>query len=155
MKFILDSNIYDRIVATPGMTETLQDLCEIGQIEIIKTHIQEDELGLIPDAYKREQTKIVPGKKVPTSGSVWGISKWGEGTWGSGSGNIRISDIQKGNPKYNKDALIATTAAESADVLVTDEKRTLPNRIKATCTRLKVWDFPKFKEYIYSLKNTI
>ena len=63
MKFMLDSNIYDCIVATTRMTETLKDLCDKGHIEIITTDIQEDELGKIPDAHKWKQTEKVPGKK--------------------------------------------------------------------------------------------
>jgi hypothetical protein len=152
MRFMLDSNIYDEIIATPGMTELLNELHQSGQIEIIKTHIQEDELEKIPDSDKRSRIMKVPGTKVRTEGAIWNVSRWGQGTWGSGSGDIKIEDIRKGIAKHSEDALIATTAAVKADILVTNEKR-LSKRIAASGSRIKVWNYADFQKYINTIKK--
>jgi len=148
---MLDSNVYDKIIEQIGMTEVLAALHHSGQIEIIITHIQEDELSRIPNTNKRELVMKVPGNRVTTEGAIWNVSRFGEATFGAGGGDIKIEDIQKGNPNHSEDALIANTAAARADILVTDEK-TLPKRIRTTGSKIKVWDFSEFQEYINKIK---
>lgn len=150
MKFVLDSNIYDKIIATPGMVEVLTNLHESGKIEIIKTHVQEDELSRISDKIKQDLVLQVPGKKVPTEGAILGVSELGGANLGSGSGDIKLEDIRKGSLRHSRDALISATAEVKADALVTDEKR-LPRKIVAIGSKLGVWDYSQFEEYINSI----
>lgn len=133
------------------MTEVLAALHQSGQIEILITHIQEDELSRIPNKTKRELVMKVPGNRVSTEGAIWNVSRYGEATFGSGGGDLKIEDIQKGNPSHSEDALIATTAAAKADILVTDEG-TLPKRIRTSGSKVKVWDFLEFQKYISNIK---
>ncbi|MSO85492.1 MAG: hypothetical protein EXR02_06765 [Rhodospirillales bacterium] len=116
MKIMLDSNVYDQIIARDGFSNRLNEAVQRGHIEILKTHIQDDELTRIPDPEKVRAVSEVPGQEINTSGSVWGVSKWGKSCWGDGPADIKFDDIQRGNSKHTNDALIAITAAAQADV---------------------------------------
>jgi hypothetical protein len=146
---MFDSMVYDKIAATPQMVECLNHLSKEGVIVVLCTHIQEDELAKIPDEQKRDAITKIITKKVTTSGGVLDVSKWNQFTWGNGgSGGVRVDDVRSPSKKHTNDALIATTAAKDADVLVTDERR-LSNRMKAIKAPCEIWGFDKFKEYIF------
>lgn len=149
MKIMLDTQIYDLIVDIPGMAKRLNQLSREGKVLVLYTHIQEDELANIPDEQKRVAIAQIIRKKVVTSGAVYGVSKYGQATYGDGSsGGISISDIRSLSRKHTKDALIATTTARNADVLVTEDKR-LANRIKTLSPSCEVWGFDKLKDYVF------
>ncbi len=142
---MLDTMIYDKVVDTPGMLELLLRLVEEGEVEILATHIQEDELASIPDERKRAEVAKVPRQVIPTSGAVWGTSKWGGATWGDGSeGGVGIDEIRSEKRGHTHDALIATSASANVDVLVTDDNR-LKNRLKDSDARCEVWTFKEFR----------
>jgi len=141
--------VYDKIAATQGMVERLNHLSREGSVTVLSTHIQEDELAKIPDGQKKDAVAKIITKKVATSGGVWGVSKWGRFTWGDGSsGGAAVDDIRSPSKKHTKDALIATTGAKDADVLVTDDRR-LANRMKALNSPCEIWGFDKLKKYIF------
>lgn len=148
MRIMLDTMIYDKIIETPGMTEQLNQLSMEGKIEILSTHIQEDELAAIPDKQKRTAVQAIRRREVPTSGAIWNVSKWGKATWGDGSsGGIAIADIRSPCKGHSHDALIGTTAARDVDVLVTDDGR-LANRMRASKSPCQVWGFARFKAFL-------
>lgn len=148
MKFMFDSMVYDKIVATPQMIERLNHLSREGNVTVLCTHIQKDELAKISDEQKNAVAKIMT-KMVTTSGAVYGVSKYGQCTYGDGSsGGVGVDDIRSPSKKHTKDALIATTAARDADVLVTDDKR-LANRMKTLNSRCEVWGFDELKKHIF------
>jgi len=150
LRIMLDSMIYDEIVAKEGFSRLLEDVVKCGHVVILNTHIQDDQLSEIRKECKREAVAKVPGHKIPTSAAIWGVSKWDEACWGDGAGDIKISDVQRGNPKHSEDALIAVTAASHADVLVTHDTR-FSSRVGATNSKLKVWNFQEFCSFINSL----
>jgi hypothetical protein len=45
-----------------------------------------------------------------------------------------------------------TTADTEADILVTGEKKRLPNRIRDANSKLSVWNFEEFAAHVRSLK---
>ena len=152
MKLMLDTQIYDLIVDTPGMTERLNELSREGKVVVLSTHIQEDELAEIPDKRKRAAVARIVKEKVPTSGAIWDISRWDEGTWGDGSsGGMSIDEVRSPSAGHGKDALIATTAARDADILVTNDTR-LANRVRTLDAPFDVWSFDEFREYVFSVK---
>lgn len=145
---MLDSNVYDEVIAVSGFADRLRAAIETGHIDIVTTPIQRDELGRIPDPAKRAATLDVPGTVISTAGAVWGVSRFDQARYGKGDGDIVYTDIFKGNPRDIEDALIAITAASEADVLVTQEKGKLPKRILAARSKLTVWDFAQLRRYI-------
>jgi hypothetical protein len=85
--FLLDTHIYDEVVTVTGLVELLTRLRETGQVEILQTHIERDELSNNPNVEERDAGLAVPVTPIPTSGAVWGLSKWGQATYGDGAGN--------------------------------------------------------------------
>lgn len=150
-KFMLDTQIYDLIIAVPGFIEQINRLTSNGEVEILCTHIQNDELFNIQDAHKRAEVARIKRRQVTTAGAVYGISKYGMATYGNGSSSgISLNQIRSSSKQHTKDALIATTASRDADVLVTEDKRFFKkfNLISTSCN---VWSFDKFKAYILNL----
>lgn len=171
LKLMLDTNIYDKLDSDVAVNESLKKLIHDQRIELITTHIQEDELAMAPEMTGAESGKIptegfILGvsklgeatigdgsttKKVPTAGAVWGVSKWGEATWGDGSGQgISVDDVKTDKGNHAKDALIATTASHHADYLITEDKR-LIKKLKQSSAKCVVIDFEGLKNLLASL----
>ena len=150
-RVVLDTQIYDMIVAVPGLPERLAHLRAAGSLVILQTHVERDELDAIPDEQKKAAVLAVPVTAMHTSGAVWGVSKWDQATWGGGSGDVKIDDVRSEAANHLRDALIASTAAASADSLVTEDKR-LANRVRAA-SAFPVWDFAQFLAFVESLES--
>ena len=45
LRGMLDSNIFDEIIKTPGLAGQLRSLTASGRLDIVVTHVQEDELA--------------------------------------------------------------------------------------------------------------
>lgn len=154
-KFALDSMVYDRIAADSHVRKKVIDASARALMVLLSTHIQEDQLAATPDPAKRPSLlaalqEIAP-IRVPTAGAVWDLSKWGEATWGDGSDSgIIIGQVDSPARKHTTDALIATTGARDADVLVTDDTR-LRKRVKGFGAKCEVWGFERFKAHVLSL----
>lgn len=119
---MLDTNVYDLIVARPGFTRHLEQAVRARQIDILRTRVQEEEIARIPDAVKRAAMRRVPGRKVETASPA-------PGPWPS------------------EDALIALTAASDADVLVTEDKA-LRARVASEGAGLEVWGFDQLVAFV-------
>jgi predicted nucleic acid-binding protein len=150
MNIMFDTNIYDLIIATPGMAGRLNQLTKEGKLVVLCTHIQEDELARIPDEKKRQAIAEICRKKVTTSGAVWGVSKWDLAPYSPGENTkINIEDIRKGKVEDSKDALIGATSERDADVLVTEDKRFM-DRMKSLNSSCEIWDFAKLQSYLFN-----
>jgi hypothetical protein len=147
---MLDTNAYDEIVARPGFQERLNAAHNAGKVVIVRTHIQEDELASIPDPNKKAAVTEVAGTSVATSGGVFGLSKFDGATFGGGAADVHIGDVATSAGQHMGDALIASSAAAEADVLVTEDRR-LPKRVRLANSKLEVWNFEKFAAYVESL----
>jgi hypothetical protein len=137
---MIDTNIFDKIVATRGMTWNLRRLVRKGTVTILTTHVQEDELADIPSRWLRFRVGRVPHVRIPTSEFVWNASRLDQARLGTGQPFEEI----RGSVTHTKDGLIAATAYAEADVLVTEEGR-LRRRAAAACPNLVVWDFDDFR----------
>ena len=147
---MLDTQIYDLIVSN-SLIKPINKIITEKKIEVLCTHIQNDELQDIPNEKKRALVSQIIRKQVPTSGGVYGVSKYGCATYGDGSGSgISIDQIRSSAKKHTKDALIATTAAKYADVLVTEDNR-FTNRFRKTCSSCEVWSFDQLETYILKI----
>ncbi len=127
---MLDTNVYDRIVARAGFTARLARAVRSGEIEILRTRVQDEEIQRIPDAVRRAAMQKVPFRRIPTNEAAWSA----------------------GNPHPSEDDMIAATAEAAADVLVTEDKD-LGERVKATTRRLEVWRFDQLVGFIEALPD--
>ena len=151
---MIDTNIVDRILAEKGLSGRLRHLHHSGQLTILITHIQQDEIGKTGGTKQKEEkrkkleeaiAKIEP-QVFPTEGFVLGRSRLGLAAIGDGES---IDKFRQGKIKLTNDALIAATAEAKADVLVTENtKHFKSRRIKALGFQFERWDFKRFLEHI-------
>jgi predicted nucleic acid-binding protein len=128
-RLMLDTNVYDLVVARRDLAERLNHAVEDGAIEVLRTRVQEEEIARIPDASRRAAMRRVRGRTVPVSDAPWqGMPRGGA---------------------PSEDALIVATAEESADVLVTED-RELAKQAKAG-GRLEVWRFDQLVGFVENL----
>lgn len=149
MKIVLDSMIFDLIVATDGLSNRIARSVEKGQIKILTTHVQEDQLTAMPGLQKLSKIAEVPREMIPTSVFFLDLSRLGMARLGDRD-DRSIDQIRRGNIEHTPDALIADTAQKYADVLVTEDA-TLAKRVRAEGFSVKVWSFKKLIEFVDSL----
>ena len=148
MRIMLDSNVYDLVVADQVILSAIKRRIADGRLTLVSTHVQRDELSLAPET-KRAALLAIYGMadSVSTTGAVWDVSKWDECSWGSDAISASIVALMAGNPKHAEDALIAATAAGEADVLVTNETR-LASKIQRAGFSVKVWSWSEFVAWL-------
>jgi predicted nucleic acid-binding protein len=150
-RFALDTNVFDRIVEADESLERVQRLVAAGLIEIVVTHVQDDELAEIPDEGKRERIARVPRVQEPTSEFIVGYSRIGMARIGTGAS---LEPLRAGNwNKYTKDALIAATAAWDGVTLVSEERR-LRNRVREELG-LDPWDWARLDTRLRALDSAV
>ena len=79
LRVMLDTNIFDHIIETPGLASHLRSLTASGRLDIVVTHVQEDELAGIQDTEKRRAIHQVPRRLVPTADLVLDVSRFWTG----------------------------------------------------------------------------
>ena len=154
-RIAFDSNVLDAILASPRLVQAIQRAATAGELLLVSTHVQEDELAATPDEERRASLlalyRALPITTVATYGFVIGVSRVGMARIGDGSRTgVAIDDLDSKGRKHRRDALIGVTAAGEADVLVTCERR-LRRRMKAARAPCEVWDFDEFREYVLSI----
>lgn len=150
MRVMLDSHIHDLIVGNPALREVVDTAQAAGKLTLVSTHVQHDELSRISDEQKRDAVLGIPVESQPTKGIVWGVSSWKGAHWGDKADGQIINHIMKGKLADAEDALIAATAAKTADVLVTNDGR-LRKRIRSSGSPLRVWTSEEFASWLQSL----
>jgi len=150
MRFMLDTMIFDHVVADAPFAEALRVAAEAGQITIVTTHVQEDQIAAIPDADKREAVLRIPRSVVPTTGFALDVSRLGMARFADEQTSATIERIGQRHPKNVKDALIAATACDEADALVTEDK-TLRKRIVREGLKVSVLTFEEFRYHVWPL----
>jgi hypothetical protein len=101
-RFLIDTQIFDRIVENAATMELVQRLVDGGKIEVISTHVQRDELANIADAARGERANRVPTTDVPTYGSVVDVSRLGMARLGPArSGSAKVRKAQRSGTSPN------------------------------------------------------
>jgi len=153
-RIAFDSCVLDAIEASLGLLQAIQRAAASGELILVSSHVQEDELTATPDEERRAKLlalyRALPKVSVATHGGVYGVSRYGGGRYGDGSWTgVSIDDLDTQSFRHRPDALIGVTAAGQADVFVTcdDRLRRRMRRAKAPC---EVWDFDQFRQYVLS-----
>ncbi len=150
LRIMLDTMICDRLIATP-MLNQLNELVAFGELDILTTHVQEDELAGIRDPSKWAAASRVPRRGIPTAIFVVGISRLGLARLREPiQGGVEYDDIRTENGRHVRDAVIACTAARDADILVTEDRR-LAHRVRRSAESLRVWSFDDLAIHIEAL----
>jgi predicted nucleic acid-binding protein len=135
-RYLIDSNIHDKLVDTPGALELADQLVRRGTVSLLGTHIQADEVAAIPDPERARLLASVPVEAVPTFGAVYGLSRFGMARFGDSE---QIESLRRGNPDHTKDALIAATAKYEDATLVTEDA-TLAKRARSEGIAVIAWN---------------
>jgi hypothetical protein len=153
MKAMLDSMIFDCLIADEAAAMLVRQAVTSGHLQILITHIQEDQHAAIPDAEKlaklAEARRELNVEVIATHGAVYGVSRYGRARYtdeGDRLGQV-LNQVQVGNTKHAPDALIAATAAGDVDVLVTEDGL-LRRRMQRVCPEIPVWRFQDLINYL-------
>ena len=153
-RIALDTDAVNRILDTPGLLEAIKDAAGRGCFILIGNHVVRDQLVATPDHARRarllEIYDALPRKDVLTKGGIFNISRYGAARYGDGSDTgISLSEARTAGRGGGHDALIATTAAGEADVLVTNDKE-LTAKVKVSAAQIEVWTFEGFIQFVRS-----
>jgi predicted nucleic acid-binding protein len=141
--FLLDSNAYDPIVDSPDLERLVIAACAAGKIELLLTHVQQDEL--MDDETRRNRTLALPSVLVPTYGFVVNASKLGLAQLGEPE---NINAIRSPTGGHTHDALLASTAQHHGAILVTNDDRL---RNFALRQGIEAWRSADFERYVRAL----
>jgi predicted nucleic acid-binding protein len=147
---MLDTMIFDRIVADPAFTDEVREAAGSGSITIVTTHIQEDQITAIRDDEKREAILRIPRSVVPTTGFAWDVSRLGMARLADDETNATLERIGQRHLPTVKDALIAASARDEADALVTEDKD-LRKRVQREGLEVSLLTFEEFRRHVSSL----
>jgi predicted nucleic acid-binding protein len=147
----IDTNIVDHIADTPGLLEACEAACSRGDLLIVVTHVQMDELLAICDEARRAKLlracSALKVHTVSTSGAVWNESTFDQAQFSDEEGGITLGQLKGGGDHPMRDALIGATAID-ADAFVTNETR-LHKRIRRlpdlTC---QIWTTADLEAYV-------
>jgi hypothetical protein len=144
VRFLLDSMVYDHLVADPDLHVRILFLQGEQALDLIATHIQLDEITAIVDDDKRiKVASIFPlANVVPTYGFVFGTSARNRARYAEPD---QIDAIRIPTSGHTKDSLTAHTARYEAAVLVTDDHRLRNFAIRES---IKTWDVPAFVSHV-------
>ena len=123
-RVVLDSNAVDPIADLPGAYEVVRAAVDAGQIEILYTHINIDELAAIPDLERRSRLLLLLadlGRLIPTGAFVLDFSRLDFARLGEDTDGTEA--FRSGNVDHTRDALIAVTAEVERCALITNERR--------------------------------
>ncbi len=135
MKFILDTNIYDKLATNVDIQAKIKDLIDKSRLTIIVTRTVAEELLNSPF---KGIPKFFPieyrGNTVSRSGLMCASDSLGSG---------EVFDKHRGVSKKTKDALIADAAELNADYLVSEDKR-LKKRMPIASKNCKALSYSDF-----------
>lgn len=141
--FMLDTNIFDKIIGNEGLKTQIMELKNKRQVAILTTHIQIDELSATSDVVRRKRLLECASEIcefIPTMGFVLDVSRLDMARLSNGG---EIERIRQGNSRRTQDALIAATASSGANFLITED-HSFATRAKKNLTNVKVLNFRAF-----------
>jgi hypothetical protein len=148
MRIMLDSNVHDSIAADLAVLEAIRKRIEDGQLTLVSTHIQRDELSRAPEPKRTALLAIYDlTQTIPTTGAMFDVSHFDEASWGTDEASASAVLLMAGNLKHAEDALIAATASTEADALVTHETR-LASKIERAGFPGEVWSWDRFVAWV-------
>jgi hypothetical protein len=160
LRAMIDTNIVHALSVDPDTLAMLTKLLASGTVQLLITHLQGDQLSKAPP-HIRKTARSLDLTIINTDGVVWNVSKWDRSDWTDETTRNRMSRIhgmKKRSSKQWADTLISVTAADRADVYVTNDKqaRNAAKRIVVEDgLNLRVWNYAEFVDYIETLYATL
>lgn len=98
LRALLDNNAVDPIIMLPGAFDAVRAKVEAGEVELIGTHILEEELSATPDAERRAKLEkiLTLTTKRATSVFVFGVSRLGQAALSGDETAEQFKQLQAG-----------------------------------------------------------
>nr|WP_319375347.1 hypothetical protein [uncultured Methanoregula sp.] len=147
--FMLDTDALNYIGTHNTFFEQIISSVKSGEITLFVTHVQRNQVNAIRDSEAELRLKLQffiqnYCNRVPTIGVICGISACGECGLSDGKD---IMALIKNSKQIGEDALIAITAKNRFDYLVTNDK-ILRKRILKEFPGIVILKTDEFQEYI-------
>ncbi|MBE2317240.1 hypothetical protein DVA67_014760 [Solirubrobacter sp. CPCC 204708] len=117
-RVMIDTMVFDALHDDPDGRDAVLTAIREGALELLTTHVQEDQVAAIRDAVRRKALQRLPRTVVPSSVVVEGVTRTGRARVKPDSQYARMRDV-----RHFQDSLIADATAARADLLVTDDRR--------------------------------
>jgi hypothetical protein len=131
VRVMLDSNAFDALALDDAVRSKVERATIEGRLELIRTHIQDDEIEAIKNDDRRQALLSLTTRIEPTAVFVLDHSRLGLARLGSDEANAIYNEIAGPSLRHVPDAIIAVTAHDEGIPLVTNETGRLP----AQCSR--------------------
>ena len=123
LRVLLDTNAFDELARDDETVRRAETAVQNGELQLVVTHVQIDEVNKVPDAGKRQELQRLTVVGTCTAGAIYDVSKFDEATYASVEDATILDDVMLGNPNHAEDALILLTARRESTPLVTRDKR--------------------------------
>jgi hypothetical protein len=141
-RVVLDSNGVDPLVNLPGAFDVVKRAVESGELELLGTHILEDELAATRDEKVRVNLQRILGltKDTATGAFIFDVSRFDRARLGSDTDSKIIDALRAGRTdgKHTNDALLAHTCLVESCALVTNEEKGGSLRSRALAQGIEV-----------------
>jgi len=150
-KIMLDTQIFDRVIADKEFREKLQKLVKTKKIKFLITHAQLDEIKNIPnkkEAKRVELLKLIKElnmKIIPTEGAIFDVSRFDMAKLSDDTKTIEHLRNYKKEENPSRDALIAITSLKNADSFVTNDAN-LRKRILELNPSIEIKNYQEFRK---------
>ena len=157
LRVMIDTNIFDALACDPDTFATVMGLQKRGSIQLLITHLQEDQLAKAPP-FIRKTVKALNPTTIGTDGAVWDLSRMDKAKWADSLTKERLTRVQRDKQRTSEHwsgTLISVRAMRSADVLVTNDKvakRAAKRIVKADGLKLQVWGYADLVGHIETLQ---
>lgn len=138
---LFDTNIFDKFSVDSDACKRLSILIEEEKIKVVIPKIVIGELEESPFA---GIPHLFPVVEIPDGVAVAGLAVAGAAIPGKGEEFTQ----HMGESKKAKDAVVADTAANHADILVSEDNR-CRNRLKEISKNTKCLNYEEFREFIF------
>ena len=121
--------VFDALHDDPDGRAAVLEAVRLGELALLTTHVQEDQVAAIRDAVRRKALQRLPRTVVPSSVTVDGVARTGQARVNANSHYARMRDV-----RHFQDSLIADATAARADLLVTDDRASPARRTTSATT---------------------
>ena len=128
---MLDTNVIDKLAADPELVDLLSLSAQRGEIQLLVTHLQIDEVLEIGDHARARREALLqvlanlPAERVPTYGFLLDRSRLDHAALASDNHAALFRELTRSNPRHHEDVLILLTAAWLYADLVTENRKDL------------------------------
>ena len=115
---MIDTMVFDALYEDPEGRDAVLEAVRLGELRLLTTHVQEDQIAAIRDPQRRKALQRVPRTVVPSAVVVEGVTRTGRARVNARSTYARMRDV-----RHFQDSLIVDATAAGAHLLVTDDRR--------------------------------